>query len=140
MAGTKTRRARTRPAHHWFREQPLDNMGCWVRLASRTEGLLRSDAFAGGHAPATKYRMYVEGSQLGVMIIVPGPDERIRAVVGQDVALEVDGHDADGGHWTVVLTGVCRTLPAGAQDRRPGQPRRLYLNADRIRGSVSYAC
>jgi hypothetical protein len=89
----------------------------------------------------------VEGTVVGVVITVPAFNPAFQFAVRRVVTLEVDGCDADGGRWTVLVNGAAHELPP---DRSAGPlhedwpdelPRRhLYIPGTHVAGSVAHPC
>lgn len=141
-SGTENERLRS---SLWVR--PLDLAACWARLGTQQEGRLRVRTGAGDRAVVTGYQAYVEGSLVGVVIAVPEFNNLFQYAVRRSVTLEVSGRDADGGHWTVLLSGVAHELEPGrhGQPAHPEWPdgvarRHLYLPATHLKGSVAHPC
>lgn len=135
------------PPHRTLWIQPLDQAGCWLRLATRTEGRIRLRTGTGVHHVVTEYHVYVEGASRGVMITVPAFNNLFQYAIHRYVTLEVDGQDNDGGRWTVLLGGIGHELhPAGPDERfRERWPdalvrRHLYIPGMRLAGSVAHPC
>lgn len=127
--------------------QPLDAAGCWLRLATGTEGRVRIRTGTGVHHFVTQYHVWVEGPSRGVVITVPAFNPLFQYAVHRYVTLEVDGQDDDGGRWTVLLGGVGHELHPAASDERFGEPwpdglvrRHLYIPEMRLAGSVAHPC
>lgn len=129
----------------WVR--PLDTAACWARIGTMREGRLRIHTGVGDRAVVTEYRPYVEGTVVGVVITVPAYSPVFQFAVRRVVTLEVDGEDADGGRWTVLVNGAAHELPSD----RPGGPRHdewpsdlprrhLYVPGTHISGSVAHPC
>ncbi|WP_188897054.1 hypothetical protein [Microlunatus endophyticus] len=127
--------------------QSLDETGCWIRLATSTEGRLEVLTGTGVHHLVTEYRPYVAGQARGVVITVPAFNQLFQYAVHRYVTLEVDGEDNDAGRWAVLLSGVGHELdPAVPDDRLPlNWPdalvrRQLYIPAMKLAGSVAHPC
>lgn len=127
--------------------QPLDDVGCWLRLATGTEGRIRLDTGTGVRHVVTAYRTYVEGASRGIVITVPAFNNLFQYAVRRNVTLEVDGQDNDGGRWTVLLSGVARELHRTRPDRRFHETwpdalarRELYIPGTKLAGSVAHPC
>lgn len=134
-------------AHRTVWVQPLDQAGCWLRLATGTEGRIRLRTGTGVHRVVTEYHLYVEGPARGVMITVPAFNTVFQYALHRYVTLEVDGQDDDGGRWTVVLGGVGHerhTDPPGQRVREKWPDalgrRQLYIPGMRLAGSVAHPC
>jgi len=132
--------------HRTLWVQPLDQTGCWLRLATGTEGRIRLRTGTGVHHVVTEYAVYVEGGSRGVMITVPAFNTLFQYAVHRYVTLEVDGQDNDGGRWAVRLGGVGHERhlePAGpSRERWPDALvcRHLYIPGMRLAGSVAHPC
>lgn len=126
--------------------QPLDEAGCWLRLATGTEGRIRLRTGTGIHNVVTAYRTYVTGASRGIVITVPAYNNLFQYAIRRNVTFEVDGQDNDGGKWTVLLSGTGRELhptsDIGIDDGLPDNllRRHLYIPGTRLAGSVGHPC
>ncbi len=146
-APSRTPLSQTDLPHPTLWVRPLDLPACWARLGMQREGRLRVRTGAGDRAVVTAYRTYVEGNSVGVVITVPEFSNLFQYAVRRSVTLEISGQDADGGSWTLLLTGVGHELEPGHhgdvdQSEWPaGLARRhLYLPATSLSGSVAHPC
>lgn len=134
--------------HRTLWVQPLDEAGCWLRLATGTEGRIRLQTGTGVHNVVTTYHPYVTGASRGIQITVPAYNNLFQYAVRRNVTFEVDGEDNDGGHWTVLLSGIGRELhpenpDAGVRDDAWPDAlvrRHLYVPGTRLAGSVAHPC
>lgn len=132
------------PTRPTFQIQPLDQSGCWFRLATGTEGRIRLLTGTGVHSVVTTYCTYIENGSRGIMITVPAFNSLFQYALGCYVTLEVDGRDEDGGRWTVALSGFAREVHPTADDgcREPWPDslvrRHLFVPGSRLAGSIAY--
>jgi len=134
-------------AHQSLWVQSLDETGCWIRLATSTEGRIEVRTGTGVHHLVTEYRPYVAGPTRGIVITVPAFNQLFQYAVHRYVTLEVDGQDNDAGRWAVLLSGVGHELHPAVPDHRFPEywpealvRRHLYIPAMKLAGSVAHPC